>query len=493
MSKTNSFVKYLKNINSSINSQLERNLNRLKFDNLINLARSNKIILTFVALFILFITYLLLPTFYKQIDISRELKSRLLEKYNLEINVPKNLNYNFFPRPHFKTNNSSILIDNQEISKIKKLKIYVSWDNLFSPENLKIKDLEIENANFNLNNKNYDFFIKILENNFINRTLNIKNSNIFFRNFENDVLAINKIKNLKYYYDTNELKNILHSYNEIFNLPYEIKIFKNKNGILSELNLNLIKLKVINEISYFDNVNEGKADLFFNKHKSTFNYKTKKNFFELNFFDKLEEPKFTYKGKFNFKPFYSYINGKAKKINLSFFLDSNSLVSQLIKTEIFNNKNLDFRLNIIANKINNSNFVDLNFNSKIQEGLIDVDETKFKWKNIVELYLADSLIFVKDGELILDGKLSINILNIKETYKFLLTPKNYRKKIKKINFNFSYNFDQKTANIKDILIDNNFNQNVNNILSNVIFKTDKLRNRIYLRSLLNEAIKSYDG
>ena len=56
MRKTNYFHKYLKNISYSINKLLENNLNKLNSENLINLARSNKTILTFVALLLLFIT-----------------------------------------------------------------------------------------------------------------------------------------------------------------------------------------------------------------------------------------------------------------------------------------------------------------------------------------------------------------------------------------------------------------------------------------------------
>ena len=75
MAKQNSFVKNLKNISKSINSLLEQNLNKLKFDNLKKVVSNNKIILTFVALFILFISYLLLPTLYNQNDISKKLKN----------------------------------------------------------------------------------------------------------------------------------------------------------------------------------------------------------------------------------------------------------------------------------------------------------------------------------------------------------------------------------------------------------------------------------
>ena len=47
----------------------------------------------------------------------------------------------------------------------------------------------------------------------------------------------------------------------------------------------------------------------------------------------------------------------------------------------------------------------------------------------------DSLIYVKNGKLILDASSKINIINLNEVYKFLLTPKKLRTKINKISFN----------------------------------------------------------
>ena len=58
MSKTNFFVEYFKNINNFINNLLEKNLNKLNFKNLSFLFKNNKIILSFVALFVVFITIL---------------------------------------------------------------------------------------------------------------------------------------------------------------------------------------------------------------------------------------------------------------------------------------------------------------------------------------------------------------------------------------------------------------------------------------------------
>ncbi len=496
MSKSNLFFKYLKNITNFINILLEKNLNKLNFKNLRFLFKNNKIILTFVALFVIFISYLLLPTFYKQNDISNVLKSDLLNKFDLEFKFSQNINYNIFPKPHFKITDSSIVYDKSEFSKIGELKIYISLNNFFSFKNIDVKDLNIKNANFNLERKNYDFFAELLKKNFKEKSLLIKNSNIFFRNSENDVLFINKIKKMKYYHDQKDSKNIFYSENEIFNIPFSMKAFfnKDKSKIFSQINLNLIKLKIKNELTFADKQKMGKSEFILNKVKQIAEYQINQNSFNFLIFDKNDESKINFNGKFNFKPFYSSLEGDLDKINLKYLFSSNAIIVQLLKTEIFNHKNIDFKLNIKAdNVLNNFNFRNISLKSKIHDGLIDTDSTKFQWRDFADFELLESLIFVRNGELILDGKLKININNYNKLYSFLLTPKNYRNEINKIDLNFSYNFDQKIAELKDIKIDNKINQNVNKILSNVFLKKDDLQNKIYFKNLLNEAIKSYSG
>ena len=211
-------------------------------------------------------------------------------------------------------------------------------------------------------------------------------------------------------------------------------------------------------------------------------------------FDKIDEPNVSYKGNFNFKPFFANIEANLDEINLNHLFGSNAVIAQLLKTEIFNNKNIDFKLKLNAvNVYNNSNFKNIKLNSKIQEGLIDTDNTKFEWRDIADFELLESLIFVRDGELVLDGKLKIKVNDFNKIYKFLLTPKNYRNEIKQVDFDFTYNFDQKIAELKDIRIDKKINLNVNKILNNVTLKKDDLQNKIYFKNLLNEAIKNYAG
>ncbi len=496
MTKSNSFFKNLKNINKFINSLLEQNLNKLKFDNLKNVASNNKIILTFVALFILFFSYLLAPSFYKQEDISKELKKELLNKFNLDFTFTQKLNYNFFPRPHFVNKKSYIIKNQKKISEIGKLKIYVSLDNLFSTKNISINEVIMENANFELNTKNSDFFIKLLDHNFLKTNLNIKNSNIFFRDSENEILFINIIKNFKYYYDPNELKNILVAKNEIFNTPFSLKVINHKDEkkIFTKLDIDFAKLQIENIFNYKDDVKSGSAALLFNKDKSLINYKIDKNLFEFNYSNELENKKFMYKGIFNFKPFYSILEGDAQEINASYLFGTNAIIAELLKTEIFNSKNLDFKLDINANKIkNNRNFINLFLKSKIREGLIDIDDTQIEWKNNSIIKLTDTLIFVKDGKLFLDGKSQINIKNDKNIYKFLLTPKNFRKKIKIIDLRFSYEFGEKVIILNDIIIDGKYNQKVNEKLNNIYFRGSNMQNKIFFKNMMNDLLKAYAG
>jgi len=224
MNKHNYFVKIFLKINNSINSLLERNLNKLNASNLKKILINNKIFLTIVLLVISFLSYLSLPNIYNQNQISAELKRDLLDKLNLEFNFEKKLDYKFLPRPHFITNESSLKFNEKKISEINEIKIYVSLENLFSLKKMKVKNVVIKEANFNLNKNNYDFFIELLDNNFKDIKFEILDSNIFYRNLEDEVLFINNITNAKYIYDLNESKNILYSKNNIFNLPYSIEL-----------------------------------------------------------------------------------------------------------------------------------------------------------------------------------------------------------------------------------------------------------------------------
>ena len=494
MRKHNYFVKFLKKINLSINNLLEKYLNKLKFSNLLNIARSNKVFLAFVTTIILSLSYLSIPHIYNKAEIQKELKNQLLEKFSVNFIFSKNFYYKFYPRPHFVIQDLSIIDKQKKISDIKKLKVHVSLNNLFPQKNIIVKDVIIENSNFNFNQNNYNFFLNLLDKNFLEGSFKIKNSNIFYRNIDEEVLFINKILNMNYYYDSKELKNIIYSENELFNIPFSLKSYKDKEKIHSKINLKFLKLQIENQFNYTNGIKKGSTDFTYNKNKSKATYELNKNFFIFNFFDKLIKPNFAYEGKINFQPFYSNFEGSTNKINLSYFFESNSLFTQLFKTEILNNKNLNFNLNINSNKIShNQNIIDLFLIFRIEEGLMDIDNTKFSWNKYADFKILDSLLYVNNNNLVLDGKLIVDIINDKEIYKFLQTSKSLRPKLDKLELNFNYNFDQQIIDFNDIKINDKFNENVNSAIKKIILKRNKLQNKIYFKKLMKDFIIAYVG
>ena len=124
---------------------------------------------------------------------------------------------------------------------------------------------------------------------------------------------------------------------------------------------------------------------------------------------------------------------------------------------------------------------------------VDIDQSKITWKNNIDFEFLDSLIFVKEGKLILDSNVEININNTDELYKFLLTPKNLRKKISKVNVNFTYLFDEKNIKVNNIRVDGNTLEKSNYTFEDILLKDNNLQNKIYFKNLLNQAIKSYAG
>ena len=500
MSKHNFFANFLKKTNIFISSLLKKKLNKLNFlfkkDKFLTFLSFKRAFMFLSALIVLAFSYLSIPNFYDTSNLINNVKNQLYKDLNIDFNLSEKFSYNLFPKPNFTFQEIKFLHQDKNFASIDEMKIYISISNLFTSNDIKIKNINLNKVNFDLNKKNYNFFVKLLNSNFSNFNLEIKNSNIFYRNIENEVLFINKIDQLKYYYDLKDNKNTFVANNEIFNIPYtvELKNHKDEKKILTKVNFDFLKLQVKNVLSYKQIPKNGLIEFTYNKKKSEGTYQLNNNLFNFNYLNKSLGNNFKYKGAINFIPFFSEISGDIDIINLDKLFNPDTILVQLLKSELLNNKNLN--INGIINAEQIIPFRDLNnlvFKFRIEDGLLDISETKFGWLDYVDFQIFDSLLYVKDNNLVLDGNISIDIHNSSEIYKFFQTPRNYRKEIKKIKFNFIYNFDQEITNLNNIEIDNLANPEVNNILGQFISKETILQNRIYFKSLINEAIKSYAG
>ena len=241
MSKHNFFVKFLKKVNLFINSLLEKKLNKLNFlfetDKLLTFFSFKRIVgLIIVFLFIIF-SYLLIPYTYNGNKLATKIKNELIIDLGINLNLSNNFTYNLFPKPNFVFKEIEFINETKKFADIKEMITYVSFKNLFSVNKINIENIVLNKVNFDLNKNNYKFFTILLNKNFSNFDFEIINSRIIFKNIENDVLFINKINQLKYFFDTKEKKNTLTTNNEIFNIPYsvELKNYPEKKKLLVKL------------------------------------------------------------------------------------------------------------------------------------------------------------------------------------------------------------------------------------------------------------------
>ena len=512
MNNHNYFIKIIVKANNYIDSLIKKNLNKFNFfmnnllkkylsklsflfekDKLLKYLGVKRVIVFFIVLFFLIFSYFSVPYVYNSEKLVTNIKSQLLKNLNLDFNLSEDYSYSIFPKPNFTFKESSFL---NKVENLGEIRVYISSKNLIFQNKVKIKDIIFNKMNFNLNKDNYNFFRELLINDFSKFTLTIKNSNIFYKDDENDVLFINKINQLKYFYDFKDLENILLASNEIFNIPYEIKLRDNryKKQIVSDISFNDFNFKFENYHNYKNQEKDGFVRLIHKQRKSEASYNVNKGQFNFDYSDKSSKQNFKYKGFINLKPFFSEFLGDINKMSLEIFLNPNSILLQLFKTRILNNKNLNISNIVNVNKTSSlKDLTNLVLNLKISDGLIDLNGTNFSLSDYADIKISDSLLYINGNNLILDSKITININRSDEIYKNFQTPRNYRNEIKKVEFNLNYNFDRMTANLNNVKIDEKINEDVNKVLSEINFTMNRIQNRIYIKKLLNQSFKNYSG
>ena len=135
---------------------------------------------------------------------------------------------------------------------------------------------------------------------------------------------------------------------------------------------------------------------------------------------------------------------KYNQLNSKLFLNERSILHEIIKSEILNNKNLsmDFKLEIDnLTNINHLNNIVLKIG--VQEGNLTLSNSSLKWKNDLNIVLKESFINFDDNEIKLIGKIIFDYHQIENFYKSYQVKKKNRKKIEQIDVDFVYNFSSK--------------------------------------------------
>jgi hypothetical protein len=485
MSKKNIFIKKISNLLLSINNRIESFFNLIgdtklykkKFFKLWNEYLDKKLFIPLIIIVFGVIIYFLLPAFYDKNKIKDQIKNQVSEIYNINIKFDKELEYALFPAPHFSIEEVQIESGSQIISNSKKTRFYISSKNNFEFDSIEISKLFFLETDFRINSSNFKFFIDLLNNRNSSQELRFIKNKIFYLDQNNEVIFFSDSKKIDYFYQEN-LLNGLNAKLDIFNLPINLEIFHDypNRNFLSEIEIDQLKINIKNNVKYKDKDIEGSINLnSFNKN-NLIKYSIINNNLIFNFEDQQIE------GKINIKPFFLSSNLKIKNIYIKSFLNKNSILVNLLKTEILNNKNLNSKINVQIDGFNDLTHIDLvKFDIFLEEGEIMISNLNFIFKDTTIFNFNNLNIMIDDNKLKFIGDLSIDFTDIQNFYNHFQIKKNYRKKISQINSNFIFNFDDETFELNELNVVgidkkisdeylNRFNKDNKNLFNKIVLR-----------------------
>ena len=451
---------------------------------------SKYIIAVIVVLFIC-IFYLSIPLLYDKNWVQNKIITKLSDEFNINLSNSFDISYRILPKPHYLIKDTKTTL-----AEIKELNVYISQNNLFNKDSIRISEVVIEKANFSLLKDNFKTLYKKSENKFSKKKIKINNSNIFFKDSLNEVISIIKISNAFLFFDEKNLFNLFDLKGEIFNIPFELN-YQNTLDLQKQIEIKApdLQLKVIN---YFfkkdENLNSGinNISILSSNINTKYNIKDQIVIFQSDG-SRVYNSKINYNGQLAINPFDLNLKINLYNYKISNLFTPNSIINEFIKSGLLFNENISVHtlVNIESTK-KDEIFNEAKLELRVLNGKISFDNSIFINNNIGLMEVSNSDLFLENDKLILTSNLSIDIKNIDGLFSFLNTSKASRKDIKNIKLNIIYDFLSNQVELKNIKInDNDVSSQFNNIAEGFIDINSN--NLTKTRKLLNELINLYAG
>ena len=450
----------------------------------------NKTVLSVTVTFLLFVSYFTIPVFYNKDETKSFLKNQILNSYEIEIKFNEKVSYGLLPKPFFYSKNLDIVHQDKILGNSAHVKFYISFNNFFSFKKLNIKDVIFQDTEFNINANNINFFKKTLKNSKVKDQFFFKKSKFFYKDENDELLFLSKIGSLKFFYDDkNELQKVKTAF-EIFNVPFKFDISKNTENNDKDIKLisKKIRLYIESLIKHADNETYGFLDIdLFNKSNS-FKYLIKNK--KLNFLSEDEN----FGGDLNFKPFYFSTNLNFDYISQKKIFHSESLILDVLDSELLNNPNLSSIINIKVNKIDKFEYLtNLILEIQLDNGKIFMSNFDTKWNKSVSIK-SDDIEFVNDknGKKLI-GEILFDFNDVEKFFRYFQIKRNYRNVFGEIRADFVYDFTQDKLIFNNLKIDNKSNQVLEKFLEDYNKKNKNLFNKVTFRNFVKDFFQTYAG
>ena len=479
----------VKNFNNLIKKTIFKVEN--KTNDKFQVSKFSKYLISAIVVLFIYIFYLSIPLLYDKNWIQNKIVTELGNEFNINLGNSFDFSYRILPKPHYLIRDSKT-----SLAEIKTLNVFISQNNFFNKDSIRINEVVIEEANFSLLSNDLKPLYKDSENKFSKKKIKINDSNVFFKNNLNEVISIIKISNAYLFFDEKNLFNLFDLKGEIFNIPFKLK-YENVLNLRKQIEINApdLKLKVINDFFKKDeNLSSGISNISIlsSSINTKFNIKDQIAIFQSDG-SRIYNSKINYNGQLAINPFDLNLKINLYDYKISNLFTPNSIINEFIKSGLLFNENISVQtlVNIKSTK-KDEIFNEAKLELRILNGKISFDKSVFINNNIGLMEISNSDLFLDNDKLFLSSNLSIDIKDIDKLYSFLNTSKNSRKNIRNIKLNIIYDFlsnqiDLKNIKINDIDVSSQFNnvaEGFIDINSNNLTKS---------RKLLNELINLYDG
>ena len=450
----------------------------------------NKIAISIASLLLLFLSYFLIPVFYKDNLIKTSLTNQILDKYDIKIEFNEKVKYGLFPKPFFYTKNLDIRYNDKVIANSGYVKFYISFNNFFLSENILSKNLVFQDTEFDINSNNINFFLKALNSSDKEHQFIFKRSKLFYKDLNDDLLFLLKINNFSFFYDDlNNFQKVKSNF-KVFNIPFKLDIVKdiineNKNVKLSSKK---IRLDVETSIEYEEAKISGFFDIASINKRNLFTYEIKDN--SLNFLSTEKN----YKGKVNFKPFYFSTDLNFNYVSQKKIFQNESLLIYLLDSELLNNPNLNASINIKIDKIDKFEYLQ-DFISKIHlgDGRIYIKNFNTHWNDSV-LIKSKEIEFLNDidGKKLV-GEIIFNFEDIEKFFRYFQIKRNYRDVFETIKLDFVYDLTLDKLTMNNLRIDNKSFNRIDKFLNKYNENKKNSFNKVTIRNFIKEFFQIYAG
>tara|TARA_B100000900_G_scaffold407353_1_gene419914 strand:+ start:564 stop:2147 length:1584 start_codon:yes stop_codon:yes gene_type:complete len=450
----------------------------------------NKKILVIVVIFLFSLSYFIIPIFYNKEEIRSFLKNQVSKKYEIDIKFNEKISYGLFPKPFFYTKNLDIIHEKKILGNSNSVKFYISFTNFFSLKKIKIQDLVFRNTEFEINANNINFFKKTLYSNEKENKVFFKKSKFFYKSEDEELLFLSKISDLNFFYDEkNNLQKVKTDF-EIFNVPF--KLIVNKNFDNKDKNLELIskkiRLNIKTSIEYDDPEITGFFDIEFINKNNSFKYVIKND--TLNFLSKDKN----FSGKLNFKPFYFVSDLNFNYVSQKKIFKNDTLILDLLDSELLNNSNLNAIINIHIDKIDKFEYLtDFILEIQLADGRIFMSNFDADWNDSLTIKSTDIEFLNDQNGKKLIGEISFYFNDVEKFFRYFQIKRNYRNVFREIKADFIYDLTEDKLILNNLKIDNVANQMLEELLDQYNRNNKDLLNKVIFRNFVKKFFQTYAG